>query len=832
MFSSKRLLQIGLLGVAFVLLAGLALLLTPKPQTIRPSDYAIAMEAVFNQPDFYPIRPDLETDRYRPTGNWVGRAILPSPQDLAAADAPPADWIWLELRRAPPGARSLLGKRLLLTWQPNSDSLAYVKLATRDVRFNRAADRSFKQGNVVPIRLNGRDRVGPLQALAGAHPLDDVLLRWEEIAVERDASGNPLLRIDRMPVMVAAEFYTLAEIVGPATKCAKAAPCPDDRFRVRHYNSKSSRFDGPEEVFRIPQQPALYSGRLPSTSSQIERSPAGRAGWYLYGAPDRDGLFVVRAIQPRSLLQLDPGASVTDLSAGEDYIRSGNWQDTPARKGTLQKVWVDPAGTSPETTALDWKEGDRGLLVHLFGGIGGKKGERIIAGTVTGHFAYGIAEVIRDPFTDELRWDILYHQIYAHNSQGILSGLQTWDNYMGSLQRGWLGGMPVSDAIVKLDSLEDYDFGGFSLSPLGELQLQLEVMAARYRTGDGTGHSGVTPAASCVQDSNQALYIAIQELKRQVRDTPAIARWLVEHPDAPQSERFSRLVALGTSLEEKLKPQGVIRSDWQQNAETLAAVRQRVTFPFVQQDTLANALIAWRSMLPRASHDTIARLFLDNGAKIWFLRTNQVGGNDPDIFPKAPTPLFGDVLVISGILRRILASVVLFPRDRQSWAGLGGIIASYGATALAIGWRSGFLRWQPTALRGQQLLGWLILLFWTPALWEELLFRVILLPHPGEAVSAIARILWSFLGIILFVLYHPFNALTFYRQGYPLFLRPAFLVQAALLGTACTITYLLMGSLWVAAILHWLAVAAWIFCLGGDRQLNTALPLGNRPYPE
>ena len=195
---------------------------------------------------------------------------------------------------------------------------------------------------------------------------------------------------------------------------------------------------------------------------------------------------------------------------------------------------------------------------------------------------------------------------------------------MGNLQRGWLNSRPTSNVMLKLDVLRDYNFGGISLSPLMELQRQLEIMMARYRTGDGTGDSSVTPASSCVQDSNQALYITIEILKEQIQRDTAISDWLNNHPDDPQAQRFQKLIQLGDRLEQVLIPRGVVRSDWKHNAETLAGVKVRHYYPFSEQNTLANALLSWQSMLPRVAHDILSTIFLEQGTTLWFLRTNQV----------------------------------------------------------------------------------------------------------------------------------------------------------------------------------------------------------------
>jgi predicted Abi (CAAX) family protease len=827
-FSKNRKLSFVALLMLVGLAACLALLFTPKPQSISLSDYEITSQAPFNQLSYYPLKQTVNPNLYQPTGTWVGRLILPTQEQLATVSPQDSDWVWLEVYIAPQEAQNLVGQVIRLGWQQDPSKLDYIKLVKTDIHLTEAAINSQRQGNVIPSRLNGYAQVGPLQSLAGARPKDDVLVSLDRVRIAKDDKGKSLLRLEQFPVLVSGRFSALVAILETVPEkgryaapkaCPGKAPCPSELFRVRHYNRASGEFDGIEEIVRIPQQPALSSGRFPSTPQALAESSVGKAGWYLYGAQDAQGMFTVEAIKPRSLFQLQPTEVVLSEGAGLDYIKRGNWQATEARKGTAQTVLVDSSVTSQEAALANWKEGDYGLVIHLFGGIGGEKGSTPLAGTVTGHFAYGLAQVVRDSFTDELQFEIKYYQVYAHNSQGILSGVQTWANYMGNLQRGWLGGIPVSDVIVKLDALEDYNFGGMILSPLKELRLQLQVMMARYRTGDGTGNSSITPATSCVQDSNQALYIAIEELKRQVKETPAISQWLQEHPKHPQTQRFERLVVLGRILEKTLTPEGVVRPDWKQNAETLAAVKQRVSYPFIKQDTLASGLLSWRSMLPRGGHDTISSIFLRQGAKLWFIRTNQVGGWDPEILPLAPTRLFGEIPVISLVLRRLLAAVVLLP-GWQGWLTGLGILLGYGAIALPLGFISGFLRWQPAKVSRGKLLVWLGILFFSPALWEELIFRVVWLPHPAENVPILTWLLWAISGLALFIVYHPFNALLFYKQGKPTFFNPIFLALTGLLGVACTVVYALTASLWEIAVIHWLVVAIWLLGLGGQQKLE------------
>ena len=55
-------------------------------------------------------------------------------------------------------------------------------------------------------------------------------------------------------------------------------------------------------------------------------------------------------------------------------------------------------------------------------------------------------------------------------------------------------------------------------------------------------------------------------------------------------------------------------------------------------DNLLTGLKIWRTLLPRLGSEAIAKQFIKQGATVWILRTNQVGGYDPDIEPIAPTP--------------------------------------------------------------------------------------------------------------------------------------------------------------------------------------------------
>jgi predicted Abi (CAAX) family protease len=750
---------------------------SPSRPLPRSSD-ALARESVWNRPETYPLEQRPRPDLYRPSAEWIGRLILPSVAELADRQAPREDWVWIELEQTPADQTDRIGSRLRLRWAERPRLQRLVAAVTTDIRFGESARRAAAAANVVPTRLDGRRRVGPLQSLAGARPVDDVTVLLEEV----DADGADL-RIARPPVQITGRWQGLVTILGAAPQA--------DLLRVRHLNPATGGFDGAEETIRIPALPPDRFGRRLLDPSGLARSPLNADGWLIQGAPATDGVFTVQAIQPRALLALGAQAVIPGTAAGLDFIRSGNWSPPLSRRGSLHSRALIADGDS----APSWRVGDRALLMHLFGGIGGGDGEPTPAWTTTGHFSFGEAEVVRDPISGEPRFAIRYHQIYANNPNGIVAGAQDWSAYAGSLQRGWVGTRPFSDLLVPLGE-----------RALDAVALQAELIAARYRSGDGTGVALVTPATSCVQDSAQALWIAIRQLRQEASTA-----------GGPDSDRV-HLRQLGDALDRLLTPFGRVRGDWSGNAARTAAVGAG---GFQTSQSPLDALLSWRSMLPRRAHDAFAAAFLRAGLPLHVLRTNQIPGADPALAPVAPTALMGQLPLVGTLLKRLGDS--LFPPLQPAAQGWGlAILVIYGWLALAEGFRSGFLQrmwcWPPPGPLLRRSAGYLLM----PAFLEELLFRALLLPHPLEGVSPGSMLAWMALSLGLFVLYHPVAARLWYRQGQPLFDDPRFLQQCTLLGLACCLAYGLTASLWWAVLIHWLAVVVWLEPLQGRLALGAA----------
>jgi predicted Abi (CAAX) family protease len=154
--------------------------------------------------------------------------------------------------------------------------------------------------------------------------------------------------------------------------------------------------------------------------------------------------------------------------------------------------------------------------------------------------------------------------------------------------------------------------------------------------------------------------------------------------------------------------------------------------------------------------------------------------------------------------------------DRTAWLSTLALFAAFALVAASLGYTSGLLRpgfanWSPA-----QALGFLALTFFLPALFEELVFRGLLLPHPHEAPSGFrASWTWLVLTVLVFVAYHPLNAWLLLPNARPIFWDPVFLVCAGMLGLLCAWTYRRTGSLWPAIFVHWWTVFLWKACFSG-----------------
>jgi predicted Abi (CAAX) family protease len=632
----------------------------------KASNYQHYQQADFNHPDHYPLDQPIASEWYRPIAPWMGRLILPRPEARQQVKG-----VWFEVHHAPANYQYLVGQVVLLRWSLDPDVQTLVRAVTQDVHFSAEAEYTSIYGGLIhPDRLNHWQQVDPLESLAGSRPNNDMIVMLDgEVGVEsgltrqpvsvgervRDAvlhsapfhpsvtTAAPILRIRQQPVQITGRFYGLVKVLHPVAAT--------DRMQVVHFNRATQQFDGAIETISMPPVRPNQYGCPPFTNQGIERSPLNETGWYIYGAPDAAGQFVVQAIAPRALLRLHPDQVITGEKAACHYIRKQAWADIAAQKGRISSALLCPNEAHPPQKAAlgqhppscstkptclgGWHEGDRALVLHTYGGIGGKKQEAAAASPIfLGHFAFGLAEVVREPLADELQFDIRYYQVYTHNTDGLVAGVLHWSRYLGDRQFGWIGVRPICDILLKLNTFTGYyEFDGMWRSPLDGMVSQLQAMTARYRIGDGTGATYVGPANNCAQDSNRALFASIRQLEHSVQSRADwLQTWSVQHPQ--QAQRFEQLMQLEQALKRELQPFGYPRSDWEKDEYNLGTT--------LEDEPLRNwmtGLASWRTMLPRLASDTIAKIFLEHGASAWVLRANQLGGFNPEIEPIAPMTL-------------------------------------------------------------------------------------------------------------------------------------------------------------------------------------------------
>jgi len=141
------------------------------------------------------------------------------------------------------------------------------------------------------------------------------------------------------------------------------------------------------------------------------------------------------------------------------------------------------------------------------------------------------------------------------------------------------------------------------------------------------------------------------------------------------------------------------------------------------------------------------------------------------------------------------------------------LFAIFTVIALAIGLSTGLLSYEVIDSELIYVLPFTLFVF--PSLFEELIFRGLIIPNDTASNGVKSILFYSLLSTSLFIIWHPLNALTINTTAQEFFLDPWFLVIVFVLGMACSLGYIFSRSLWVPIIMHWLTVMAWVFLLGG-----------------
>ena len=160
-------------------------------------------------------------------------------------------------------------------------------------------------------------------------------------------------------------------------------------------------------------------------------------------------------------------------------------------------------------------------------------------------------------------------------------------------------------------------------------------------------------------------------------------------------------------------------------------------------------------------------------------------------------------------LRQTWRALKVWP-DAKRWQSALAI-ALPGAAIIALsGYLGSWLYYNPVGEFRTALIAAAIL-FFIPALAEELVFRGLLLSW----FARFSQRLGNWLSIGLFVLWHPLQALTLGPPWSAIFLQPSFLFATFILAIVLTHIRIKSQSLWPVILIHWLLVLVWKLLFGG-----------------
>src|SRR5919199_669778 len=170
------------------------------------------------------------------------------------------------------------------------------------------------------------------------------------------------------------------------------------------------------------------------------------------------------------------------------------------------------------------------------------------------------------------------------------------------------------------------------------------------------------------------------------------------------------------------------------------------------------------------------------------------------------------------IAHRLSAAISTLP-NTEAWLQAAALLLFFTILALPIGFHLRFIKFEVLKASWGTITGILVTSFFMPAVTEELFFRVLLLPRTPEHVSVPLLWFWGCISLVMFIVYHPLNALSFFPRGLKTFFEIVFLLLAALVGIFRSFAYIQSDSLWTPVLIHWLAVVVWLLFLGGYRKL-------------
>lgn len=543
---------------------------------------------------------------FQPIAPWTGK-LLPPSKDLRH----PKGGILCHLTHAPEPYLAAIGKIVWLVWQDRQTD-GWQEQIKIDMRFSSEINRAKAKGNLYPDEIDGLPNVSALEILASfsAHDQIDVIIEDPTLQF----NGSDLIELTTLhePIQICGKEHALISFIHPIG---------ENLWKVRHYSQASGEFDGLESVMSVADPILLDKCPILITSMKnIHLSPLNKTGWYVFGEHSKN-IFHIKGLEPRALTSIQAAKNIHGAGVKEYYFE-GNWDEANNGKGTAFSIDLSPKNK------IKWQEGESYLVLHLLAPFQGEKEltmlnylrrytihlfAELTCFLRAGHFSFGIAKIVRDPFTQGLRFDITYHQVLFAHMIPRFSGSQKWHKFMGNVQTGSMFLRPTSDVIVQLPELNQ-TYG--DLHPLAHLRSQLEKITALSRRGqNGEGGLHFDMINTCTRESGQALFQLVHDLK--LRD----------------NKHFEKLTHLLNKMTRRLL-----------ESESSAPLRWTTDeagklFCPVSDSGIRKWIYAYQTRklsFPKELQDKLVEVCIEEGVPFRILKSNMIGGFIEGVEPRKP----------------------------------------------------------------------------------------------------------------------------------------------------------------------------------------------------
>lgn len=552
---------------------------------------------------------------YYKTSEWTGVLFLP-PKQKRRDDG----GVYIKILNTPPSYASLKNKKIWLTIDGKSPSYYWYDFSKSSVQFDEDTFESIKRYNIHPERINGWNRISTLESLAGARPKNDVMVALSKVRVVKDDECGKALLIGREPVQISGNEFALV-------KFQKKVSGKSNKYIVKHYNKKKNDFSGIEEKIKYNSSGIVMTSESEITSlKNIENNCFNENGWYIYCSTDSKGNRVIEAIEPRDLLKVGEESEPIIRKKKISNILRKNLLSSNAKYSHEKYNLIF---NKNKLTDDIWKIGEKAILFHVFGWRDGegknalKEGQR-----VDGHLGSGLVEIIKDPITEEKRFDISYRQLYCHNVEGIVSGVLKWHCYMGSLKRGVMFMIPFSDIIIKSSLLTKKLTNTGIKDFLNVLSFFTDRVAGKMRTGFGNGLSPVNSLTNCSQNTALAIYEAAYYLNNLKKTFPY---YFEDIRDADCLNNYRDVKKFAKKITSFYSYNGKIPYFWKKHINNIKWISDDY-----KNNVLRDSLISYKSVLPVFHLKKIIKLFLKEAEAAYILKGHFIGGEIDNFDPVMP----------------------------------------------------------------------------------------------------------------------------------------------------------------------------------------------------